>query len=75
MVLYDENFEEIRRLSDPAEDPCSRPNTPIDPSSLVVYIDGACRGNGTASARASYGVFFGPGSPHNAKGTLSDSIP
>lgn len=45
------------------------------PSSMVVYIDGACRNNGTSSARASYGVFFGPGSPYNNHGLLPSSLP
>jgi ribonuclease HI len=32
---------------------------------IVVYVDGACQGNGTASARAGYGVYFGPNDPRN----------
>lgn len=31
----------------------------------VIYTDGASRGNGKASARAGYGVFFGEGDPRN----------
>lgn len=46
-----------------------------DESSLVVYIDGACRGNGTPQARASYGVYFGPGSPYNTNGLLPTAVP
>jgi ribonuclease HI len=101
MVVYDENFEEIRRLYDPSEDEVSRPvpldelvfyNTvkqvsqlqmkvrarpsPVpDESSLVVRIDGACRGNGTPAAKASYGVYFGPGSSYNTYGLLPSSAP
>jgi ribonuclease HI len=101
MVVYDENFEEIRRLYDPSEDAASRPvpldelffyNTakhisqlqlkvharpsPIpDESSLVVHIDGACRGNGTPAAKASYGVYFGPGSSFNTYGLVPSSDP
>jgi ribonuclease HI len=30
-----------------------------------VYTDGACRGNGTPTARASIGVYFGPGDDRN----------
>lgn len=37
----------------------------IDPCGLAVFIDGACRDNGRSYARASIGVFFGPGSERN----------
>jgi ribonuclease HI len=53
----------------------SRPDPVPVVSSLVVFIDGACRGNGTPSARASYGVYFGPDSPHNTYGMLPKSLP
>jgi ribonuclease HI len=42
---------------------------------MVVYIDGACRGNGTTHARSSYGVFFGPGSPYNDNGLVGIGMP
>jgi ribonuclease HI len=42
---------------------------------LVVYINGACRNNGTSTARASYGVNFGPNSPYNTQGLLPSSLP
>lgn len=35
----------------------------VDKMSLVVSIDGACRDNGTPTARASWGVFFRPRFP------------
>ena len=44
-------------------------------STIVVNIDGACRDNGKPSARASYGVYFGPGSRYNSSGRLESSIP
>lgn len=47
----------------------------LDTSSMVVYIDGACRDNGSPNARASYGVYFAPGSPHNTQGLLPASLP
>lgn len=47
----------------------------FDKMSLVVSIDGACRDNGTPTARASWGVFFGPGSRFNSSGRLSPSCP
>lgn len=47
----------------------------VDKLSLVVSIDGACRDNGTPTARASWGVFFGPGSRFNSSGRLSPSCP
>ncbi|KAJ7606632.1 ribonuclease H-like domain-containing protein, partial [Roridomyces roridus] len=37
----------------------------LDARTVVAAIDGACAGNGTPSARAGVGVFFGPNSPHN----------
>ena len=46
----------------------------LDKSTMVVSIDGACRNNGTASARASWGVYFGPESPHNANGLVQLGI-
>jgi ribonuclease HI len=53
------------------------PSIPItrDEFTVVVYIDGACRGNGTPGARASYGVYFGPDSPYNTNGLLPETIP
>ncbi|KAM5342061.1 hypothetical protein ACJ41O_015092 [Fusarium nematophilum] len=45
-----------------------------DRPTAVVHIDGACRGNGTPSARAAWGVYFGPESPLNASGLLDPDI-
>ncbi|KAJ4367328.1 hypothetical protein N0V83_006909 [Neocucurbitaria cava] len=42
---------------------------------IVVHIDGACRNNGTSTARASYGVYFGPNSPYNSYGRLPQTLP
>jgi ribonuclease HI len=53
----------------------SKPDLVSDETSLVVFIDGACRNNGYPSARASYGVYFGPDSPHNTRGLLHESLP
>ncbi|KAI1774248.1 ribonuclease H-like protein [Hypoxylon cercidicola] len=47
----------------------------LDKMTVVVSIDGACRGNGTPSARASWGVHFGEQSPHNASGLLESTLP
>ncbi|KAK5993979.1 Ribonuclease H1 [Cladobotryum mycophilum] len=47
----------------------------LDRLTVVVSIDGACRGNGTPSARAAWGVYFGPQSPLNASGLLAPSLP
>ncbi|EKG09153.1 hypothetical protein MPH_13854 [Macrophomina phaseolina MS6] len=46
-----------------------------DDSTVVIYIDGACQGNGTPSAKASYGVYAGPSSRYNSSGLLSSSLP
>jgi ribonuclease HI len=53
----------------------AKPEPFRDEHSMVVYIDGACRNNGAPTARASYGVYFGPDSPYNSYGLLSDSLP
>jgi ribonuclease HI len=53
----------------------AKPEPYPDVSTLVVHIDGACRGNGTPAARASYGVYFGPKSPHNTFGLVPSSAP
>ncbi|KAI1140063.1 ribonuclease H-like protein [Hypoxylon sp. FL0543] len=50
-------------------------NIELDELTVVVSIDGACRGNGTPSARASWGVYFGPGSPYNECGVLDSTLP
>ncbi|KAL6858471.1 ribonuclease H-like protein [Trichoderma novae-zelandiae] len=47
----------------------------VDIPTVVVSIDGACRGNGTPAARAAWGVYFGPQSPHNASGILDAALP
>ncbi|OTA54797.1 ribonuclease H-like protein [Hypoxylon sp. EC38] len=44
----------------------------LDKLTVVVSIDGACRGNGTPSARAAWGVYFGP---YNASGVLESTLP
>ncbi|KAK0609277.1 Ribonuclease H [Lasiodiplodia hormozganensis] len=53
----------------------ARPQPARDESTLVIYIDGACQGNGTPSAKASYGVYVGPSSCYNTNGLLSPSLP
>ncbi|KAH8731098.1 hypothetical protein GQ44DRAFT_699359 [Phaeosphaeriaceae sp. PMI808] len=52
----------------------AKPEPFPDVSSLVVLINGACRGNGTPSAQASYGVYFGPNSPRNTHGLLPKAL-
>jgi len=46
-----------------------------DETSLVVFIDGACRNNGQPTARASWGAYFGPNSSYNTYGLLYDFLP
>ena len=41
-------------------------------SSMVISIDGACRGNGTPRARAAWGVHFDENSPYNCQGRVPD---
>lgn len=47
----------------------------VNTNSAVVCVAGSCRGNGTSSAAASYGVYFGPDSRWNLKGRLPSDIP
>jgi ribonuclease HI len=49
----------------------------VDKRSIVVAIDGACRGNNSSdpNSRASYGVYFGKTSPHNRRGCLDPDFP
>ncbi|KAM7219095.1 hypothetical protein V8F06_005533 [Rhypophila decipiens] len=47
---------------------CERERKPI---AMAVYIDGACRRNGTSYPRASSGVYFGPDIRHNDWGCVS----
>ncbi|KAF2231524.1 hypothetical protein EV356DRAFT_471771 [Viridothelium virens] len=47
----------------------------VNAHSMVVRIDGACRNNGSPSAKASYGIWFGPESKHNVCGLIDSSIP
>ncbi|KAJ7457289.1 ribonuclease H-like domain-containing protein [Mycena galericulata] len=43
----------------------------LDKRTIVISVDGACSGNGTQSARAGVGIFFGPNSPHNVSESIS----
>ncbi|KAJ7042162.1 ribonuclease H-like domain-containing protein [Mycena alexandri] len=43
----------------------------IDARTVLLSIDGACSNNGTSSARAGVGIFFGPNSPHNISEPIS----
>jgi ribonuclease HI len=47
--------------------------TRVFSKSVVITIHGACRGNGTSSARGAYGVYFGEGSPYNEPGLLPET--
>ena len=58
------------------------PGTSASPSrfkarerTLGVYVDGACRGNGTHNSRASWGIYYGPDSILNRYGVLPPSAP
>jgi ribonuclease HI len=43
------------------------------PRGVIISIHGACRGNGTSSARATYSVFFGKDSRYNESGLLPET--
>ncbi|KAJ7286775.1 ribonuclease H-like domain-containing protein [Mycena rebaudengoi] len=44
----------------------------LDARTVIICVDGACAGNGTPAARAGVGIYFGPGSPHNASQRITD---
>ncbi|KAF5250916.1 hypothetical protein FANTH_3970 [Fusarium anthophilum] len=46
-----------------------------DESSVIIQIDGACRGNGSRYARGGWGVFFGPESQYNTWDLLPPGAP
>ncbi|KAI2623934.1 ribonuclease H-like protein [Hypomontagnella submonticulosa] len=46
-----------------------------DRKSMVVYIDGGSRNNGKPSAKAGWGVYFGPGSFYNRSGLVDAELP
>ncbi|KAH9865507.1 hypothetical protein J1614_009092 [Plenodomus biglobosus] len=71
LVIYDAS----KHISKMQRKVIGRPDLLVERHSLVVFIDGACRGNGTPSARASYGVYFGPDSPYNTYGLLAQDMP
>jgi ribonuclease HI len=55
------------------DDPCSnckRIEAHVD--SIFIAVDGACRGNGQANAKAAIGVFFGQTSKYNRSVLLSE---
>jgi ribonuclease HI len=49
----------------------------VEKRSIVIAIDGACRGNNNLdpNSRASYGVYFGKSSPHNRCDCLDRQLP
>ncbi|CAM6111514.1 unnamed protein product [Calypogeia fissa] len=61
IVWYDED-DEVSRVCQTSR----RSTTPV-----VMWIDGACRANGTSMARAAYGVYLGDDSQYNT----SDYLP
>jgi ribonuclease HI len=70
LIVYepDREFQHIRYMI-----PSTGESFPLR-LSIVVSIDGACRGNGTPSARAAWGVYFGPQSSHNSCEVLDLSL-
>lgn len=54
----------------PRGERCSNIKFSAYPQCPVVAVDGACLGNGTVNARASAGVYFGPGSSFNQSSML-----
>lgn len=69
----DENFTLVPC---PYDDPCKHcGRKPQHLGSIIVAIDGACRGNGTPNAQSSIGVFFAACSQHNISARLDDPAP
>lgn len=58
------NYHSFRRI------PCPGDPDEYHSTNIVLSIDGACRGNGTGTARSAYGVHFAKNSPHNFNGTI-----
>ncbi|KAL8764945.1 MAG: hypothetical protein Q9203_006808 [Teloschistes exilis] len=50
--------------------PCPGDLSATHATDFVMSIDGACRGNGTGTARSSSGVHFAKNSPHNFNGII-----
>lgn len=72
LVYYDGYF----RACDLLPGTCGNPSRfQARERTLAVYIDGACRGNGTYSTRGSWGLYFGPNSTLNRCGMLSQNVP
>lgn len=46
----------------------------VNGRAILLYVDGACRGNGTPLARASIGIYAGPGHPNTRGLLLSESF-
>ncbi|KAJ8057988.1 hypothetical protein OCU04_013161 [Sclerotinia nivalis] len=46
-----------------------------DNKSQIIFVDGACSGNGQEGARASYGVYFGDKAYDNSSGLIDKDLP
>ncbi|KAF2135315.1 uncharacterized protein K452DRAFT_333212, partial [Aplosporella prunicola CBS 121167] len=55
----------------------TRPFPFRDTGTLVIHLHGACHGNGklNSNAKASYGIYLGPGSRYNTEELLPSSLP
>lgn len=62
-ALSEQAEKDVRKV---APMPASTPANDV----LMVYTDGACKGNGRNGARAGWGVYFGEGSPRNKAARL-----
>ncbi|KAI4924709.1 hypothetical protein J4E85_007826 [Alternaria conjuncta] len=72
LLFYD---RDRRRVSHLRMNVMSEPDPIVDETSVVVFIDGACRNNGQPTARASWAVSFGWESRYNTGGLLDKSLP
>ncbi|KAJ6483582.1 ribonuclease H-like domain-containing protein [Mycena vitilis] len=86
-VTLPRTFEPSRVLSDRSPANIVAPSSPfsniyfsayrepqkkiLDTRTVLISVDGACSGNGTPSARAGVGIFFGPESPHKVSEPIS----
>lgn len=60
----------------PRGEPCEGcGRLPRHTAEIIIAIDGACRGNGTPTARSSIGVFFARDSQHNISQLMDDATP
>jgi ribonuclease HI len=65
MIEIGHKNDEFTYLACDHEAPCPNHGLPAHLNCIVIAVDGACRGNGTAEARGAAGIFVGKKSTYN----------